>query len=253
MNLKQLVEALDAQIVKGDILGAFDTFAADNCVTFSNPQDITHSKAQKAEALRWFFDNIASTNRVERVAVAVGENVTDSQFVFDFTNRQGNPLVFSEIIRRTWQDGKIVEEQYLLNQTLVAPQTATAKNATQSPAQTTEPAASKPAKSSKKAEPAADKKPAAKSAQTTPAKADDLTLVEGIGPKIAELLVKGGIANIEQLAAAQPADIQTILDAAGKRYQIHDPSTWPQQAALARDGKTAELQQLQDKLKAGRK
>ena len=81
---------------------------------------------------------------------------------------------------------------------------------------------------------------------------DDLTRVEGIGPKIAEHLTAGGIATFAQLADAPLERLQEILDEAGPRYRVHDPGTWSRQAALARDGKDDELQQLQDELKGGK-
>lgn len=242
MKLQQLVDALDAQITKGDILGAFETFAADDCVTLSNEADKTHSKAQKAEALRWFLGHVATTNRIERFAVQVlNDTTTDSQFIFDFTDHYGRPMVYNEVIRRTWNNGKVTEELYLMGQTI----------------EVAKPAKKATATTKKSAEPAADKKPATKSAktkaeQTAPVAADDLTIVEGIGPKIAEILTAAGIATFAQLAASKPAAIKTILDAAGKRYQMHDPATWPKQAALARDGKTAQLAKLQGELKAGK-
>ncbi|MBK9336952.1 MAG: hypothetical protein IPM98_10335 [Lewinellaceae bacterium] len=146
MNVQQLVEALDARILKGDIVGAFDQFAADNCVTWSNAPDMTRSKDQKVEILNWFFQNIATVNRIERLALQVAGDVTESQFVFDFVNSQGQPLVYSEVIRRVWKDGKMVEEQYLIGQTIDAPK----KNAAKKPskkeaAQDDQPAAAKPA------------------------------------------------------------------------------------------------------------
>ncbi len=259
MTLNQLVEAIDAQVLSGDIIGAFNQFAADDCVTHSGPHDITHSKAQKMEGLRWFFANVARTNRIERQAVKVGKNATDSQFIFDFTDHQGNSLVYSEVIRRTWAKDRMVEEQYLLGH-YIEPATpvATAK----APAAKT-PAAKAPKAAAPKAaaEPAAAKKTTAK-ATTAPAPAkapkaaaataDDLTLIEGIGPKIAELLNAAGINTFAKLATTKPTAIKTILDAAGKRYQMHDPATWPKQSALARDGKTAELKQLQAELKGGK-
>lgn len=163
MKLQQLVEALDAQILKGDIVGAFDAFAADNCVTLSNPHDKTQTKAEKLEILRWFFQNIATVNRIERLATQVGDTTTDSQFVFDFTNRQGESLVFNEVIRRTWKNGKVVEEQYLVGQTIGAPKASAAKKPSKKDAAALEvqPAAAKPAPVS---EPKAAKKPAAKPA-----------------------------------------------------------------------------------------
>ncbi len=155
MTLNQLVDALDAQVVKGDIIAAFDQFAADNCITFSTPEDKTTSKAQKLEALRWFFNNVASVNRIERIASKVGKNTTDSQFVFDFTDRSGNQMVYSEVIRRNWKGDLVVEEQYLIGAALQSEKPAAEKKAAAAPAK---------AVATKKAEPVADKKPAAKKA-----------------------------------------------------------------------------------------
>ncbi len=81
--------------------------------------------------------------------------------------------------------------------------------------------------------------------------ADNLKLVEGIGPKIEGLLNADGIRTFAKLAATDPQHIATLLDAAGARFQIHDPETWPQQAALARDGKWDELKFLQERLTGG--
>ena len=83
-------------------------------------------------------------------------------------------------------------------------------------------------------------------------KPDDLKVVEGIGPKIEELLNQSGIYTFAQLAATPSTRIKEILDAAGPRFQIHDPSTWSQQSALARDGKWEELKKWQDELNKGR-
>ncbi|MEZ4893307.1 MAG: DUF4332 domain-containing protein [Saprospiraceae bacterium] len=44
-------------------------------------------------------------------------------------------------------------------------------------------------------------------------KADDLKIVEGIGPKIADLLIKAGIKTWQALSETKPAKIKEILDA----------------------------------------
>ncbi len=81
---------------------------------------------------------------------------------------------------------------------------------------------------------------------------DDLKLVEGIGPKIEELLHNAGIKTWEELAATDPEKIKAILDEAGPNYRIHDPATWPKQAGLAAEGKWEELEALMDELSGGR-
>jgi predicted flap endonuclease-1-like 5' DNA nuclease len=100
---------------------------------------------------------------------------------------------------------------------------------------------------SKKVVPAAFAAPVA--AAFTP---DDLKVVEGIGPKIEELFNANGIYTFAQLAAANAEDLRAILVGAGTNFQIHDPTTWPQQSALARDGKWDELKTWQDELNKGR-
>ena len=103
-----------------------------------------------------------------------------------------------------------------------------------------------------------DKQPSAEVVETeetaveTAAQGDDLTKVEGIGPKIAELLNKAGITTFAQLASAEDETVQQVLGDAGPRYNVHDATTWNEQAALARDGKWDELQALQDRLKGGK-
>lgn len=104
-------------------------------------------------------------------------------------------------------------------------------------------------------EPVVEEAPAPEPVAETPAeevKPDDLKKIEGVGPKIAELLINGGIPTFVALADAPVERLKEILAAAGSRYTMHDPTTWPQQARLAADGKWEELDKLQDELDGGK-
>lgn len=96
-----------------------------------------------------------------------------------------------------------------------------------------------------------EKKAAAPKKEKGP-KLDDLKIVEGIGPKIETLLKEGGISTWAELAEASEDRLKEILDAAGPRYQIHDPSTWPAQSKFAAEGKWDELKEYQEVLIGGR-
>ncbi|MEM7332475.1 MAG: jacalin-like lectin [Chloroflexota bacterium] len=63
-----------------------------------------------------------------------------------------------------------------------------------------------------------------------PSDAKGLQLVDGIGPKIAEILIQNKIANLERLAQTAVSDLQAILANAGDRYRLADPTSWPEQA-----------------------
>ena len=91
-------------------------------------------------------------------------------------------------------------------------------------------------------------KPAKKSAKSK----DKLTLIEGIGPKIASILNNNGITTFADLADSKVAALTKILKDAGPRYSMHKPGSWPKQAKLARDGKMVALKKLQDKLDGGK-
>jgi hypothetical protein len=80
---------------------------------------------------------------------------------------------------------------------------------------------------------------------------DDLTVLEGIGPKVAKVLTGIGIVSFADLAGADAAKVQETLDAAGMQYM--KPEGWIEQAKLAAAGDTEGLAKLQDELKGGRR
>ena len=85
-----------------------------------------------------------------------------------------------------------------------------------------------------------------KAAKKTSTKGDDLKKIEGIGPKIAEHFNNAGIMTFEDLATTEVSKLQEILTAAGPRYKMHNPGSWPKQARMAADGKWDELKEWQD-------
>jgi len=96
--------------------------------------------------------------------------------------------------------------------------------------------------------------PTTESKEETAAKAgDDLTIVEGIGPKIAEVLATAGIATYADLAKADAEKVKEILTEAGSNFNTADPTTWAEQAQLAADGKFEELEKLKAELDGGKK
>ncbi len=85
-------------------------------------------------------------------------------------------------------------------------------------------------------------------------KKDDLTKIEGIGPKISSILFDAGINTFKKLSKAKGEKISEILiKFGGNAYKRFNPSTWGEQANLTDSGKWDALKKLQDKLDGGRK
>ncbi len=90
-------------------------------------------------------------------------------------------------------------------------------------------------------------------AAAAPAAKDDLVKIEGIGPKISEILAKAGITTFAQLAETPVDTLKGLLSGAGSRFAAHDPSTWPEQAAVAAKGDWVAFKKLTDELVGGKR
>jgi DivIVA domain-containing protein len=88
--------------------------------------------------------------------------------------------------------------------------------------------------------------------EPAPSPEQDLEIIEGIGPKIKEILYKARIRTFRDLATTPVYRLKDLLEEAGPHFSAHDPSTWTEQAILADGGNWQKLQELKDYLIAGR-
>lgn len=100
-----------------------------------------------------------------------------------------------------------------------------------------------------KAEASEEEKAAPKKAKA--AKGDDLTKIEGVGPKAAEALSNAGLDTFAKVAEADADKMKEILTEASSRLAHLDTNSWPKQAKMAADEKWDELKAWQDSVKGG--
>ena len=126
------------------------------------------------------------------------------------------------------------------------------KKAEAAPKKEEKAAEEKPAKKAESAptkeEKPAEEKPAKKEAKAKP---DDLTKIEGVGPKAAEALIASGVKTYAELADADAEKVKEILTEASSTLAHLDPTSWPKQAKMAAEGKWDELKEWQDSVKGG--
>ncbi|MEM1323819.1 MAG: 30S ribosomal protein S1 [Bacteroidota bacterium] len=103
-----------------------------------------------------------------------------------------------------------------------------------------------------KAEATPAPKPKAEAPAPEATAGEDLKKIEGIGPKIEELLNAANIKTFKDLADADADKLKSILEEAGNRYKVHDPTTWPKQAEMAAAGEWDKLKEWQDALQGGK-
>jgi predicted flap endonuclease-1-like 5' DNA nuclease len=265
MKIIDGVTKLDKMVTEDKIMQAFEDYFHDDVITYSSAGDRSEGKAQKRDFLHGFFENMNSIDEVTLHDTVIDDDKTFSDFTFKFTNKQNEELIWKEIIQRTWKDGLVTDEYYFEGNISdirkdverrikaakkqakeIAKKEAVKAKAAKIPAPKAKATPKKVGTPIKKVVPV-------KAKAVTKAMSHNLKLVEGVGPKIEQLLKADGINTFTDLAEAKQTKLQAILTTAGSRFTMHSPGTWPQQAKLLADGKKDELKKLQEELKGGRK
>lgn len=84
-----------------------------------------------------------------------------------------------------------------------------------------------------------------------PIRMNDLTVIEGIGPAIAHLCINRGFTTWWSMANADLSVLRSTLAEAGPKFQVHDPTSWPQQARLLANGEWDRFARLAQALRDG--
>lgn len=111
-NLSQLVADKNALIVQGKIVEATEKFFAENVQTQDFDGTVTTGKNEMMEKMSGFAGAIAQVKAIELKHVALHNDVSFVEFIFNFVMKDDSEIYWHEIIRSVWQDGQVVHEQY---------------------------------------------------------------------------------------------------------------------------------------------
>jgi hypothetical protein len=111
-DLKTLETKLNALIGKGEMIEAVEQFYADDCVyqEGNQPPRPGGKKGQK-EHLSHLFKTVKTVNALTLHGQSIGDGITMSEWTFNLTTNNG-PRLWNEVLRRRWQNGKVVSERY---------------------------------------------------------------------------------------------------------------------------------------------
>ena len=111
-DLNALEVALNTRIQAGDVLGTLQDFYAEHMTMREGASsEATVGRQANHERLSAFLGSLTAFNGATLHAYAIGDGVTLSEWTFDMVGPEG-PILWNEVIRRRWQDGKVVEEVY---------------------------------------------------------------------------------------------------------------------------------------------
>jgi ketosteroid isomerase-like protein len=111
-TVTELEQQLNQQILKGDILGAFDRFYADDVVMQENLQEPTKGKAANRKREEAFLGSVEQFHGAEMHASAVNGNVSFSEWTVDATYKGAGRFALTQVAVRRWKDGQVIHERF---------------------------------------------------------------------------------------------------------------------------------------------
>lgn len=115
MNIAPLDQKLNAAILGGQALAAFDELYDDQVVMQENSAAPFSGKALNREREIAFFDSIAEFHGATLAASAVHGDVSFSEWDWDVTFKNGPRVRMNQVAVRRWKDGKVIHERFYYN------------------------------------------------------------------------------------------------------------------------------------------
>ncbi|MEM9072770.1 MAG: nuclear transport factor 2 family protein [Myxococcota bacterium] len=112
MDIRAAESELNAMILKGQGMEAFEKFYADNVVMQENRQDPRKGKDACRTYEQEFFGAVAEFHGAELHHSAVDGDRSYSEWTFDVTFKDGKRMTNTQIAARTWKDGRVVFERF---------------------------------------------------------------------------------------------------------------------------------------------
>jgi ketosteroid isomerase-like protein len=111
-NVKQLDDQLNAMILSGKAMEAFEQFYAEDVVMQENEKEPTVGKAANRARELAFFDSLEAFHSGALKASAAGDGVSFGEWELDVTFKGGSRVVMRQANVREWKDGKVVREKF---------------------------------------------------------------------------------------------------------------------------------------------
>ncbi len=118
-DIRALDSELNAMILKGQGMEAFEKFYADDCIMQENTDDPRVGKDACRKYEEDFMGNIAEFHGAELLNASVDGERSYSEWVFDCSFKDGTRMRNTQVAARTWSGGQIAKEQFFYKPNLV--------------------------------------------------------------------------------------------------------------------------------------
>ncbi len=110
-----LEQELNAAVLAGQILEAFDRYYADDVVMQENAATPTAGKAANREREIKFLESIEQFHGAQCLGSATAGDTSYSEWVLDVTFKGGVRVKLEQVAVRRWRHGQVVHERFYYN------------------------------------------------------------------------------------------------------------------------------------------
>lgn len=111
-NLEALFAEKNEMITKGQIVEAYEKFFSTDAKTMDFTGILTSSRDELVAKEKGLLEKMKTLNGITLKCASITGDVSFAEFTFDFDMKDGSKIVWNEIIRSVWKNGKVTEETY---------------------------------------------------------------------------------------------------------------------------------------------
>lgn len=111
-TLQEKLTELNALVLSGKAMDAFEKFYHPNVVMQENEKTPTVGKDANRRREQEFFGNITEFRSAEVKGVTLGENLSTVIWHYDYTHKEWGIRNYTQVSVQHWFEGQIIREQF---------------------------------------------------------------------------------------------------------------------------------------------
>jgi len=112
MTLKEKLDDLNNMILKGEILESMDKYYHADCVVMEKNDIVAKGIEEAKNRESDFFKGVEAWLKSEILATAVGENVTMTEWHYEYKHKDFGLKSLDQVAVQHWKDGKIISDRF---------------------------------------------------------------------------------------------------------------------------------------------
>ncbi len=112
MTLEAQLNDLNNMVLNGEILESMDKYYHPDCVVIEKYEVVANGIQAAKDRESSVFEGVEAWLKSEIKSTAVGDNVTMTEWHFEYKHRDFGHKKFDQVAVQHWKDGKIISDRF---------------------------------------------------------------------------------------------------------------------------------------------